>query len=340
MSSTIHLYRFYVWQSVGIYALAGWRDAKVDLKQCYVILDVDVNASLDEVKLSYRDLAQVWHPDRFQNSPRLQAKASEQMKQINAAYEVLMRHLSSASTTKAQPNAQPGAANAGRVSIDLPKAQSCYETAKVYYNAENYQEAIANFQTAIYLNPLFREAYAGLAFTLGECNRYEEQLSVWKHLLSIDANNAHAHNGNSWAYRILAAKSSSIGEEQTKNTLLQQSLQACRQYVRLCPSSPHSYFSLGEIYEEMEDYQRSSEAYKQVLRFDATYEHVNYNLGFSYFMLGELLLAVECFKREVTLSDSPQYAWDLLGVTYFDLGWFAQSIEAHRNRSTSQRHKN
>src|SRR5207248_497914 len=42
-----------------------------------------------EIKTAYRDSAKVWHPDRFLNDPRLQAKAQEKLKEINEAYEKL-----------------------------------------------------------------------------------------------------------------------------------------------------------------------------------------------------------------------------------------------------------
>jgi hypothetical protein len=38
-------------------------------------------------KQAYRELARVWHPDRFPNDVRLQQKAQERLKQINLAYE-------------------------------------------------------------------------------------------------------------------------------------------------------------------------------------------------------------------------------------------------------------
>ncbi|HPW35939.1 MAG: chaperone protein DnaJ [Syntrophorhabdus sp. PtaB.Bin027] len=47
-------------------------------------------ASLEEVKQAYKDLVNVWHPDRFAHNPRLQKKAEEKLKQINAAYKELM----------------------------------------------------------------------------------------------------------------------------------------------------------------------------------------------------------------------------------------------------------
>lgn len=55
----------------------------------YRTLGIEPGASLKEIKEAYRDLASVWHPDRFINNPRLQEKAQEKLKEINAAYEYL-----------------------------------------------------------------------------------------------------------------------------------------------------------------------------------------------------------------------------------------------------------
>ena len=55
----------------------------------YEILQIAEDATLDEAKQAYRDLALVWHPDRFPNSPSLLAKAQEMMKRLNLAYETL-----------------------------------------------------------------------------------------------------------------------------------------------------------------------------------------------------------------------------------------------------------
>jgi hypothetical protein len=55
----------------------------------YQVLGIKPGASQAEIKQAYRDLALVWHPDRFVDNPRLQEKAEEKLKQINAAYEFL-----------------------------------------------------------------------------------------------------------------------------------------------------------------------------------------------------------------------------------------------------------
>jgi hypothetical protein len=64
----------------------GFAPEMADLSAYYRALDLEPGASIDQVKIAWRDLAQVWHPDRFPNNERLKAKAEEQLKQINEGY--------------------------------------------------------------------------------------------------------------------------------------------------------------------------------------------------------------------------------------------------------------
>ncbi|MGQ4809152.1 Chaperone protein DnaJ [Candidatus Entotheonellaceae bacterium PAL068K] len=57
----------------------------------YAILNLDTSASAAEIQQAYRDLVQVWHPDRFAHNPRLQRKAQAQMQALNAAYARLCK---------------------------------------------------------------------------------------------------------------------------------------------------------------------------------------------------------------------------------------------------------
>jgi DnaJ-domain-containing protein 1 len=77
-----------------IYIFLFLRKAKKEkgpdkISRCTEILGLKPNASQEEVNQAYRDLANVWHPDRFVGNPRLQKKAEEKIKEINAAYEYI-----------------------------------------------------------------------------------------------------------------------------------------------------------------------------------------------------------------------------------------------------------
>ncbi|RPF48671.1 DnaJ-like protein [Hydrogenoanaerobacterium saccharovorans] len=54
----------------------------------YKVLGVSPNASDDEIKTAYREMARKYHPDNYANNP-LSDLASEKMKEINEAYDAI-----------------------------------------------------------------------------------------------------------------------------------------------------------------------------------------------------------------------------------------------------------
>lgn len=56
----------------------------------YSVLGIQPNASDDEVKRAYRELARKYHPDNYQNNP-LADLAEEKMKEVNEAYDAITR---------------------------------------------------------------------------------------------------------------------------------------------------------------------------------------------------------------------------------------------------------
>ena len=56
----------------------------------YRILGVSPNATDDEIKQAYRELARKYHPDKYRDSD-LADLAEEKMKEINAAYEEIQQ---------------------------------------------------------------------------------------------------------------------------------------------------------------------------------------------------------------------------------------------------------
>jgi hypothetical protein len=60
-----------------------------DFDKSYGVLGVKPGVSVRDLKTAHRDLAKVWHPDRFVHDPDLREKAQEKLKEINAAYELL-----------------------------------------------------------------------------------------------------------------------------------------------------------------------------------------------------------------------------------------------------------
>ena len=67
----------------------------MEIEQYFKILELNPNASPNEVRQAYRDLVQIWHPDRFQKNPRLREKAVEKVKELNRAYKQIATYIES-----------------------------------------------------------------------------------------------------------------------------------------------------------------------------------------------------------------------------------------------------
>lgn len=65
----------------------------MDFQRCLHVLELKTCSSQEEARRAYRDLVRVWHPDRFSGDARLRKRAEEKVKQLNVAYEDLVRHL-------------------------------------------------------------------------------------------------------------------------------------------------------------------------------------------------------------------------------------------------------
>ncbi len=67
----------------------------MDIRRCYEVLELESDASEEQVRQAYKDMVNVWHPDRFANNPRLRQKAEEKLKEANIAYDTVRSFISS-----------------------------------------------------------------------------------------------------------------------------------------------------------------------------------------------------------------------------------------------------
>ena len=115
------------------------------MKDPFEVLGVARNASEQEIKTAYRNLAKKYHPDNFATSPDLAAVAEEKMREVNEAYDAAIREVksggaspagaSSAGASSAQQS-QPAGGKYGRDSSYYAKGDT-YSTTTQFPNVRN-----------------------------------------------------------------------------------------------------------------------------------------------------------------------------------------------------------
>jgi len=71
----------------------------IDIQECYRLLELPNGASLSEIERSFKELAKVWHPDRFPDGSELWHRANAKLKQLNDEYSNLKSNVGSEQKT-------------------------------------------------------------------------------------------------------------------------------------------------------------------------------------------------------------------------------------------------
>jgi hypothetical protein len=64
----------------------------MNIRRYLDILEIESVSSPEELKQAYRDLVQIWHPDRFHGNSKLEKKAGEKLREITGAYNHLLAY--------------------------------------------------------------------------------------------------------------------------------------------------------------------------------------------------------------------------------------------------------
>lgn len=161
----------------------------------YQVLGVSPNASQEEVKKAYRDLARKYHPDNYHDNP-LADLAQEKMKEINEAYDTIMKGGASSSGSRQSGQSRSysdysgsetgefasvrAAINAGNLAYAEQllnnsgnrNAEWNFLMGSLYYRKGWLEEARRYYQTAVNMDPYNNEYRQALNYMASSGQAY------------------------------------------------------------------------------------------------------------------------------------------------------------------------
>lgn len=159
------------------------------MKDPYSVIGVSRNTSDEDIKKAYRELAKKYHPDNYVNNP-LADLAQEKMKEINEAYDAILKERSGHSTSYSGQSNSGGAYSYGNStpnnrirqmimnnnihqaeqelnSISTRDAEWHFLMGSVMVRKGWYDEAKRHFQTACSMDPANSEYRTALNQMVG-----------------------------------------------------------------------------------------------------------------------------------------------------------------------------
>lgn len=134
-------------------------------KDYYAILSVSRNATSDQIREKFRELARSRHPDRHQGEAR--ERAELEFQEITEAFNILSnperRRQHDLELARPEPGGEGDAQRLGRFHM---------EAGVQYYKDGNYFQAAESFERATQADPKNAQAWHHLAQSLGQQSRY------------------------------------------------------------------------------------------------------------------------------------------------------------------------
>jgi len=181
-----------------------------------------------------------------------------------------------------------------------------------YFEIGEYEQAIADYDQAIALDPEFAIAYLNRGLTYFEIGEYEQALADYDQAIVLDPEFATAYLNRGVAY-------TDLGE-------YGQALIDLDQAIELDPTDALAYNNRGFLYYQLGEVEQAIADYDQAIELDPELIQAYPNRGAAYNSLGELEQAFADYDQAITLDPELALAYSGRGLAYTGLGEFEQAI--------------
>ncbi len=205
--------------------------------------------------------------------------------------------------------------------VDIKKRY--YYNGEVYFNREEYAQAIFEFQKAVEIDRDFKGAHVYLGETYFKVRELEAAEKAAREALRIDSTYERA----SELLRQIKQKHKKQGDDYQNKKAYTEALKSYQEAIRIDDKYKNAYNSLGVAYWKMKEYSKPISAYQKAINIDGNYEASHNNLSIVYLKIREYDKAVTSLKRAIAIKPDYQAAYYNLASTYYSLDIFGLVID-------------
>lgn len=222
----------------------------------------------------------------------------------------------------------------------------------IYRSVGQFDDAINEYKTAIWLDSLNIPAYRHLCQTYEEQGDYESAIDTYNRLITILPTIPEFHSNLANIYYLKGDIDTAVSHYQAAITLnpnkqwtsvisqtlgyvhqqsgkdLDAAISAYQSAFLLTPEDMDIYINLGSAFYDKEDYDNALTVYRSALDLDPTNAKIHCNLGFLHWGKGETDEAIKEYELAIEYDKSYDIAYNNLGVIYLDdLGRIQRAVE-------------
>lgn len=233
----------------------------------------------------------------------------------------------------------------------------------IYRSLGQYDDAITEYKTAIWLDSLNIPAYRHLCQTYEEQGDYDSAIEVYHKLIQILPSMPEFHSNLANIYYLKGEVQEAISHYQAAITLnpnkhwtsvisqtlgyvhqqsnddLDAAISAYQAAYLLTPEDIDIYVNLGSAFYDKEDFDNALTVYRLALELEPTNAKIHCNLGFLHWGKGDTDEAIKEYELAIEYDKTYDIAYNNLGVIYLDdlgrvqhaMELFKKSIEYNPN---------
>lgn len=251
--------------------------------------------------------------DKFQESIKLEPIFTEAHCELSRAYFEIGNLDAAKNTAERALELRYEYPPAQKLLVEIKKRY--YYNGEIYFNREEYIQAIVEFQKAVEIDQDFKGAhrFAGEAYLkLGDLEKAEKGA---RDSLNIDRNYELAQE----LLEKIKQKHKEYGDNYRDRKAYTEALISYQHAIRIDDKYKEVYNNLGIVYRNMQEYNRAIIAYQKAINIDRRCQATHNNLSIVYRKIGEYDKAIRSLERAIEIKPDYQIAYYNLARTYFEM---------------------